>query len=937
MCCHFLFHTLERGVRRNKAACLERVLVMGRFSFAKLPSQEPAVRIGDAWEYEAGLAAFRAGELAEDAWTGFRVRFGIYGQRQKGVQMVRTKLPGGLLSPDKLKAFAEASRRFAGGAAVHLTTRQDAQFYFVPTERTPEMLGFLAEHGITTREAGGNTFRNVTSCALSGVCPHEHVDAAEVAERLSTSWLRQPLAQRMPRKVKVAVSGCAADCGRTAIDDLGFIAVEQGGRKGFRVFAGGGLGARPVQAVEVLSFVSEEDLPRVMEAAARLHQGLSNRHNKNASRLKFLLLRFGPEEFRRRFTAEFERLRDLSQRPWVPLSWRDAAPDASLRSPRGIIAQPNGQLTLVIEPVHGDFTPDQLDGLAELAQSLGLKELRATRDQTLLLINVPVAKETEILEAIKSLGLPVRQEEGLPRVVACPGSASCGIGITNSHALGAAIRHKLDEEKAKAPISVHVSGCHNSCGLHHVGDFGLHGLAKKAEGGFIPHYQIHFGSGGNQVGKSGPVVPARQAAEAVSRLRQAYLAERFIDDAPASWAERKGEEGIEALLGDLLLAASDEGAFIDIGDERAFTPPAQKHGECAAPIVPDGVLSDLAEDGLLGFDRAVAAAKHDLAWEFAEVALYRSAQRLLAKRGQPVEDVINPASVAVGLYQAHAADADLLALFEAVKAAKENSDSDFLRAALVDWLEAVDAILAGRSIAKKGEPIRLHPPIEVVERRFGKLEGEDLLTALVAAYPGKVAISSSFGAESALLLDIAAKVDPSLPVLTLDTGHLFPESREYARELTKHLGLKDVRVLRPDEERVAKLDPQGTLWGACADCCCELRKVEPLAAAASEFAILVDGRKRYHGGARVGLSLFEVDGQTIKVSPLAHWDEKRIAEEFEQRRLPRHPLSLQGYASIGCAPCTQPVGEGQGVREGRWAGSGKTECGIHKAKRAEIA
>jgi sulfite reductase (ferredoxin) len=910
---------------------------MGHFSLARLPATEPAIRLSDSAEYAAGLAAYRDGKLAEDAWTGFRVRFGIYGQRQKGVQMVRTKLPGGVLTPSKLKAVAEASRRFANGAAVHLTTRQDAQFYFVPTERTPEMLSFLAEHGITTREAGGNTFRNVTACALSGVCPHEHVDAARVAEGISTSWLRQPLAQRMPRKVKVAVSGCAADCGRTVIDDLGFLAVEQEGRKGFRVLAGGGLGARPVQAIEVLSFVKEEDLPRVMEAAARLHQGLSNRHNKNASRLKFLLLRFGPEEFRQRFVAEFERLRDLPQRPWGPLSWRDAAPEASTRSPQGIVAQPDGRLALVIEPEHGDFTPDQLDGLAKLAEALGLSELRATRDQTLLLINVPVEKKTEALAGIEALGLPVRQDQGAARVVACPGSASCGIGITNSHALGAAIRQQLDQEKASAPIAVHVSGCHNSCGLHHVGDFGLHGLAKKAEGGFVPHYQIHFGSGGNQIGKSGPVVPARQAVEAIARLRQAYLAERFVDDSPASWAERKSEPGIEALLAGLLVPALDDSAFIDIGDELVFAPPAQKHGECAAPIVPDGVLSDLAEDGLQGFDRAIAAAKRDLAWEFVETALYRSAQRLLAKRGQPVEDLINPAAIAVGLYQAHAKDPELIALFETVKAAEENTDSDFLRAALVDWLEAVDAILAGRSLEKKPEPIRLHPPIEVIERRFGKLEGEDLVTALVAAYPGKLAISSSFGAESALLLDIAAKVDPSLPVLTLDTGHLFPESREYTNELTKRLGLSDVRILRPDAKRVTELDPKAELWSECSDCCCALRKVEPLAAAASEFTFLIDGRKRYHGGVRTSLSLFEVDGQTIKVSPLAHWDEKRIAAEFEKRDLPRHPLTAKGYASIGCAPCTQPVDEGQGVREGRWAGSSKTECGIHKAKRAEIA
>lgn len=209
---------------------------------------------------------------------------------------------------------------------------------------------------------------------------------------------------------------------------------------------------------------------------------------------------------------------------------------------------------------------------------------------------------------------------------------------------------------------------------------------------------------------------------------------------------------------------------------------------------------------------------------------------------------------------------------------------------------------------------------------YGHLGGKALIEAILAHYPGKVAVTSSFGAESAVLLDLVAQVDPSVPVIFLDTGELFDETIDYRYQLERKLGLTDLRVVRPtDAERAEAED----LWRTDADRCCELRKVRPLARAVAGFAVLIDGRKRAHGFGREGLSTITVAGGVIKASPLATWGEDDIAKAFAARALPRHPLVAQGYRSIGCWPCTRPTAPGEPARAGRWAGSGKSECGIH--------
>lgn len=217
-----------------------------------------------------------------------------------------------------------------------------------------------------------------------------------------------------------------------------------------------------------------------------------------------------------------------------------------------------------------------------------------------------------------------------------------------------------------------------------------------------------------------------------------------------------------------------------------------------------------------------------------------------------------------------------------------------------------------------------------LRRLYGDLEGIDLLNAMIKKeYAGRIAVTSSFGAEAAVLLDLVARVDPGTPVVVLDTGRLFPETYRYIELLTDHLGLTDVRLHRPSDEDVMQQDADGELYKRDPDACCDMRKANPLAQALRPFDAWITGRKRFHGGERAKLHTIEAQDGRIKINPIATWEQGWIDDTFEERGLPRHPLVAEGYLSIGCTTCTAPVAPGQDLRSGRWQGREKTECGIH--------
>jgi phosphoadenosine phosphosulfate reductase len=219
---------------------------------------------------------------------------------------------------------------------------------------------------------------------------------------------------------------------------------------------------------------------------------------------------------------------------------------------------------------------------------------------------------------------------------------------------------------------------------------------------------------------------------------------------------------------------------------------------------------------------------------------------------------------------------------------------------------------------------------EALSRRYQDADASTLLRDMIETeFSNRIAVLSSFGAESALLLAVVAEIDPTVPVIFLDTGKIFPETIQYISEVQTRLGLTNIRRVGPDAAAVAERDPDGELWYFDPDACCALRKVEPMLAAMQGVDALISGRKRYHGALRHFIPRIEAGEGVIKIDPIADWSRERVSAEFTLRALPRHPLEAMGFPSIGCMPCTAPVQAGEDMRAGRWAGRTKTECGIH--------
>ena len=665
---------------------------------------EPLVRLGDLDEYRQGLARALSGEWDDERWTAYRVRFGVYGQRQAGVQMVRIKIPGGIVPVGWLKTLAEINRAFAVGPA-HITTRQDFQIYHVPLERTAELLEALYINGITTREACGNTLRNMNSCALAGACPRELVDAGQVASQLARSFLRHPLVQHMPRKLKVTVSGCATDCATTSIHDFGLIAVVKDGAPGFRVFAGGGLGGAPHPAALVLDFITEDQIPAALEATVRLHQRFSDRVNRNAARIKFVNKRFGPEKFAQLLREEFDRLQGLGQRPWPKLRWRTPTDAPVARTPTGIVPDHDGANAVVVYVPLGIVSSDQLRALHDIAVAAGVGELRNTRDQNIAFMGVPSAKIDRLVAEVKAIGFDVPDAvDDVPDVISCPGTTTCRIGITSSQSFARTLEEGLKTDAAGRRVAVHVSGCQNSCGLHHIADIGLHGMGKKIDGRQAPHYQLHLGGDARTgtIGLPGPIVPARLADQAVALVRSGWLAGRGPGETIRAWAERLGKAGFARLLAPIDGSDAD-GLFVDWGQSEDWVSPGLARGDCAAPFAFDEGLADLADDGLIFLDRVLAAGRQAEAFAAGDAAALFAVRRLLLLRGQPAPDDITPPVAFAALRGSWSDAAPVLAALDAVESRRGAGDPGAFREAVAVLIDTVRTIVAQPPVATVAE------------------------------------------------------------------------------------------------------------------------------------------------------------------------------------------------------------------------------------------
>lgn len=567
----------------------------------------------DIERFRGEANAWMAGTLSDDRFRAARLRRGVYGQRQAGVHMVRTKVPGGMLTAAQVRQLARAADEYGQGRG-HITTRQNMQFHFVPLPRVAGLLHLLADARLTTREACYNTVRNVTACPLSGLLKDEVFDVRPYARRTAFAFLHNPLTDSLPRKFKIAFSGCKDDCVEAAINDVGLRALIRDGRRGFRMSIGGGLGPLPNEARLLHDFVPEEELIGRIEAVIRVFDRHGNRENKNKARLKFVLRERGFEWLRDAIEKEYEGiLRDggiaapveapegfggfesapppLANGASLPVV-RDHSADAEFdrwRETNVVEQKEPGYAAAFVSVPQGNLTAAQMRTLARLSESAGDSRVRFTVSQNAVLAYLPAHSLQRVYSALKVADLARPGAGEISDIVTCPGAWTCNLGLTKTMNLGEALARTVSgyTDPSVKRLSIKASGCPNACGQHWTGDVGFYGNARKVDGREIPYYQMLLGGGydreGNmRFGLAISSVAARLAPLAVQRVLDHYVAHRAPGEAFRDYVLRHRVEFFRGMLADL--AKPPEIApelYKDWGDEEDFSLQLGR-GECAS-------------------------------------------------------------------------------------------------------------------------------------------------------------------------------------------------------------------------------------------------------------------------------------------------------------------------------------------------------------------
>jgi sulfite reductase (ferredoxin) len=568
--------------------------------------------------FEEEAAKVLRGELAQDLFRPFRLQHGIYGQRQPGVQMVRIKIPFGGFNSTQCRVIAEMADHYATGVG-HVTTRQDIQLHFAALQHVGTIMRRLAEVGVTTREACGNTVRNVTACHLAGVCQGEIFDVTPYAKAVSAHLLRNPLNQSLPRKFKIAFSGCQHDCALTPIHDLGFLAVKKAdGTIGFRVTAGGGLGSTPRIAHLLYEYLPMEDLLPLCEAILKVFDNLGNRKNRHKARMKFVIEKLGFEEFKRRVEAEFAVTRKSHEGRSLTLpTGLDIPPqliqpvrsnggngaskgngsDGRTETPFDMWKRTNvvpqrqpGFSAVFIRLAMGDITSAQMLAVADLIDEFANGNVRTTIQQNLCIRWVPTDRVRDLYDRLVAVDLGDPGAELVEDIIACPGTDTCGLGITSSKGVARALAEIFPPGQVAEDlrdVSVKISGCHNSCAQHHIATIGLHGVGKRMGAHVAPHYELHLGgriTGQPKIGQMTVKLPAKNVPAALSHLLAVWRRDRQEGESLLAFIDRTGKAKLkEELIPFTILPPFEEDSshYYDWEADEEFVMEDLGPGECA--------------------------------------------------------------------------------------------------------------------------------------------------------------------------------------------------------------------------------------------------------------------------------------------------------------------------------------------------------------------
>ena len=596
--------------------------------------------------FETEIALRKQGKLDERLFAETRLRRGAYGQRYDNGQrhdgtkvqaivypsgtltkgphtlwdapgMQRIKIPAGGLDAAQLETLAELAEEYSDGIA-HVTTRQDFQLHYVNIDDTPSLMRRLGAAKITTREACGNSVRNVTACPYSGVCPDEVFDVTPYARALSKFLLGHPDCQSFGRKFKPSFSGCAQHaCGLACMHDLGMIAVtrEENGKRqrGFEVYVGGGLGAVPYQAKLFDAFVPPQELLPLAQAIARVFAKYGEKKNRSRARIKFLIQDLGIEKFRELVLEErrilphdprwTEYVRDAEEFQEAPLKSAGKQPLLGSEAYQRWVKtntrpqkQPGYAVVTIALPL-GDITANQLRALADAARRFTTETIRTTVEQNIILRWISLSDLPELYKILEPAGLAAPGAETIVDITSCPGTDTCKLGISSSRGLAAELRKTLGEksfqfDRPVENLHIKISGCFNSCGQHHVADLGFYGVSRKIAGYAVPHFQVvlggEWGHNGASYGLPVMAIPSKHIPETVSRLVERYAAGREDGEMFKDFIKRMGKAELKKLLEDLSRPPADpadRSIFTDWGDPREYSLADMGIGECAGEVV----------------------------------------------------------------------------------------------------------------------------------------------------------------------------------------------------------------------------------------------------------------------------------------------------------------------------------------------------------------
>src|SRR5436305_7222234 len=527
-------------------------------------------------DFDNEAEQFLAGELEENQFIGFRLKQGVYGQRQADVQMIRIKLPFGGVTPEQMDTFASVVEKYAPLNKGHITTRQNIQIHHVPLRDAELLLREIAEAGLSSREGCGNTIRNVTGDPWAGVAPDEVFDPTAYGTAYVRYFVRHPTTQLMPRKIKTSFTGSAEDRAISGIHDIAFLSRERDGVKGFEVRVGGGTSIMARVAPTLYGFVEADngDYLKVAEAVLRIFDRQEwLRANRARARIKVLIDKIGIDAFREQVEAELQG-EWVEEREFGPelVERLSYAPDEEANAPERPLApsSPNGDRTeferflagnveaqrqegfnaVEVKVTRGDLTPEQFRGLATLMREYTGGSARSTVQQNFVLRWVRDEALYDVWERLTALGLGEAGAREITDVVSCPGTDSCKLGITSSIGLNRPIKERIESmqisDELTKRIHIKMSGCPNGCSQHHIANIGFYGASLKVNGRQMPAYIPHIGGKSHAGARFGKRLksrlPAKRVPDAVERWLRFYEEQRNEGEPFVDFVDRIGTE-----------------------------------------------------------------------------------------------------------------------------------------------------------------------------------------------------------------------------------------------------------------------------------------------------------------------------------------------------------------------------------------------------------